>query len=116
MLHEQDVYKPFKNSTLSYKLGNLGTKKVTFNSDKIKVEVEHSGAFNEILPVLISEDDLISETEGQIRIETKNGSFSILSSEKGDITIKDFETDLLDKKCKMINISAQNRLSYEIHF
>jgi len=116
MLHEQDANKPFKNSTLSYKLGNVGTKRITFNSDIIKVEIEHSGAFSEILPLLISEDDVISVTEGQIKIETQNGSFSIPTSEKDDIEIKDFETDLLDKKCKVINISAQNGLSYEIHF
>lgn len=46
----------------------------------------------------------------------QNGSFSIYTSEKDEIEIEDFETNLSDKKCKVINISAQNGLSYEIEF
>jgi hypothetical protein len=106
----------FKSSGVSYKLGENGKKIVTFDLSNIEVQVNHSGAFTEILPILISENDLITINGGQIKIEANKGTFSIYTSEKDGIKIKDFETDLENKKCKVVEISAINKLSYEFAF
>lgn len=116
VLQELEVNKPFKSSTLSYKLGKNGTKTITLDKEKIQIEVNHSGPFKELLPVLIAENDLITINDGQIRIETNKGSFFINLSEKDGIEIKDFENDLENKKCKVINIPAKDKLSYEFVF
>jgi hypothetical protein len=101
---------------VSYKLGENGEKIITFDLSKIKVQVNHSGAFTEILPILVSENDLITINGGQIKIEANKGTFSIYTSEKDGIKIKDFETDLENKKCKVVEISAKNKLTYEFIF
>ncbi len=116
LFQELEVNAPFRSSTLSYNLGENGKKIITFHKNKINVQVNHSGAFTEILPVLISEDDLITINGGQIKIETSKGSFLINTSEKDGIVLKDFETDLGNKLCKVIDISAKSKLSYEFVF
>jgi ligand-binding sensor protein len=52
------------------------------------------------LPILISENDVISVIRGQIIFETQKGSFAILTSEKEGIEIKDFEADLRNKNVR----------------
>jgi hypothetical protein len=116
MLQELEVNKPFESTTVSYNLGKNGIKTITFDKGKISVKVEHSGTFNELLPLLVFDDDLISVNDNQIRIETSKGSFRINLSANKDIEIEGFETDLENKKCKVINISAKDRLSYEFIF
>ncbi len=113
MLHELEANKPFKPASIKYKLGNNGEKKVTFLQNKIRVEVNHSGPFNEILPLLISDDDQITVNDCKIMVQTQNGSFVIHSSEKENVEIKNYEADLQLKKCKVITISAIGRLMYE---
>ncbi|HSH20791.1 MAG TPA: hypothetical protein VLA03_10075 [Draconibacterium sp.] len=115
-LQEIEAGAQFENSTVNYNLGETGKKIITFHENKIVVQVNHTGAFSEILPVLISENDLISINGGQIKIETRKGSLSIHTSEKDGIVLKDFETDLGNKECKIIEISAKNKLSYEFIF
>lgn len=106
----------FKESTLSYSLDENGKKMIIFDDDKIRVKVNHSRSFTEILPMLISDDDSISIGGGQIEIETSSGSLLINASENDGIVTKDFEADLLNKKCKVIEISAEGRLIYDFVF
>lgn len=98
---------------LSYETGE---KTITFEKSKIRVEIAHPGTFTEILPVLISEDDVISVNNGQIHLKTAEGSVLIVSSEKDGIKVKDFESDLGNRECKVIEISAKDRLIYEFVF
>lgn len=116
MPQELEVNKQFKSTTASYNLGENGEKTITFEKNKIGVEVEHSEAFNELLPLLVFDDDLISVNDNQIRVETPKGSYRINLSINNGIKIEDFETDLENKNCRVINISAQNRLKYEFIF
>jgi hypothetical protein len=115
-LEEMEAGKSFKSSEISYALGKNGNKTITFNANNIKVQVSHSGFFKEILPVVVSTDDVISVNGGQIKIETKSGTFVITTSEKEGILLKEFESDLEHKTCKIVEISAKNKLSYEFVF
>lgn len=111
-----ETNQPFKPSVIQYKLGANGKKMITFDKNKIKVEINHPGSFKEIVPILISDDDLISKDGGQITIATQTGLVVINSSEKDGIIIKDFEAGLEEKKCEVIDISAKDRLTYEFIF
>jgi hypothetical protein len=106
----------FKSSSVSYKLGGNGKKTINFDDNKIKVQVTYSGTFKEILPLIVSEDDSVLINDGQITIQTKNGAIKIFTSEKEGIVLKDFETDLEHKKCSVIEISTNDKLSYEFVF
>lgn len=116
MLEEVEAGKPFKSSVVTYQLGNKGKKTITFDVKKIRIQINHSGFFKEIIPLVVPEEDFVTINSGQITIKTKNGSVVIYSSEKAGINLKDFETDLEHKKCKVIEISAKEKLSYEFVF
>jgi len=113
--HVQEVRpnKPFKSSSVRYKLGMHGKKSITFYKNKIKVEVIHPGDFDELVPLLISEGDSYTKNDGRIKILTSKGSFAINTSGDNDIEIKNFEADLREKDCKVITISGRNKLTYE---
>ena len=115
-LQELKVNASFRNSTVSYNLVETEKKTINFHKNNINVQVNHPGAFTEILPVLITENDLISMNEERSNIQTLKGSFSINTSEKNEIVLKVFESDLGNKKCRVIRISAKNKLSYEFVF
>jgi len=114
--HQLESSLPFQLTTFSYDLAENGKKKVTFDNGSIRVEVNHTGAFTEILPVLTSDKDVISIKDGQIQLETQEGSLAIDVSKNDGIILKDFETDLDSKKCKVIEISASHRLIYHFVF
>lgn len=116
MMNDSEANQPFRSSVIKYKLAGNGEKTIVFHENKINVEVDHPGSFKEILPLLISEDDLISVNDGQVHIQTPNGSFEIHSSEKNTIEIKDHQEDLGKKRCKVIEIDASDRLTYEFVF
>jgi hypothetical protein len=114
--HHLESGLPFKGTTVSYDLAENGKKIVTFDNGSIRVEVNHTRAFTEILPVLTSDRDVISINDGQIQLETQEGSLAINVSKNDGIILKDFETDLESKKCKVIEISASHRLIYQFVF
>lgn len=116
MFHQIETDEPFKASTVKYNLAEAGKKTITFDKSKIRVEIAYPGTFTEILPVLTSDADEISVNNGQILIKTAEGSVLISSSEKDRIKLKDFESDLGNKKCRVIEISTKNRLIYEFIF
>ena len=116
MMQQSEPGEPFRSSMLHYNLAGTGGKTITFYEDKISVEVRHSGAFTEILPLLIADDDLISIDGGNIHIKTPSGSILISASENDGIVTRDFETDLPDKNCKVIEILAKGSLTYEFVF
>lgn len=116
MIQALEANTPFQPSEVTYKLGNNGEKKITFHTDRITVEVNHTGSFKEYLPILIPEEDVISADDGRILVQTQYGSFVIHSSEKESVEIKDYEADLRLRRCKVIVISARDRLNYELDF
>jgi hypothetical protein len=113
---QSDTNLSFQETTISYKLAGNGQKTITFNGNNIMVEVAHAGAFTEVLPMLISDDNMISVNEREIEYRSPSGSIMIKTSRAEGIATKDFESDLAHKKCKVIEISAREKLSYQIVF
>lgn len=111
-----ETKQPFQETSFSYELGENGQKTITFNENKIMVEVAHAGAFMEILPILISHDSLISVNNHEIQYHSPSGSIIIKTSGTDSIAAKDFESQLAHKKCKVIEISAREKLSYQFIF
>jgi len=101
---------------IQYALGSKGKKQIKFNKDKIQIEVKYPGDFTEILPLLITPNDEIILHPNKIELNNKPGNLVISMSGNQGIQTKNFETELYDKNCKVIEISAHNRLTYEIIF
>lgn len=103
--------------TVSYILGTVGSKKIEFNDETIKVTVDHPGSFIEVIPLLVTEDVVIHV----------DGQTAILENDKGNVTIRAGKSKLFallpeaistrgGKPCRVIEIQASGRLEYEFSF
>jgi len=101
---------------ITYGLGKRGEKRIVFDKDKIFVSVAHSGKFTEYLPILISDTDELSL--GKRRISIDNPQTALVITLKGASTVaqEEFPADLNAKNCRVIKLSAEGSLSYEITF
>jgi hypothetical protein len=101
---------------LNYPLGETGTKSILFTENNIKVMVSHRGNFTEILPLLVSPEDELIVEKNQVKIKNNDGVVIIQISKNNQIQSFDFDTDLNQKKCRVVEISANNQLEYEFVF
>ncbi len=95
-----------------YPLGDKGKKKLVFGEDNIVIKVEHPGKFSELIPLLVEIDERLTIDNNQVKL----GNMIIDISGASEIKTIFFETDLNEKKCKIIEISASGNLKYEIYF
>ena len=95
-----------------YLLGNKGKKKLAFGEDKIIIQIEHPGNFTELVPLLAGADDELAIANKQVKLANMIINISGASGIKTTL----FDTDLNEKKCKVIEISASGFLKYEIYF
>ena len=95
-----------------YLLGNKGKKKLAFGEDKIIIQIEHPGNFTELVPLLAGADDELAIADKQVKLANMIINISGASGIKTTL----FDTDLNEKKCKVIEISASGFLKYEIYF
>jgi hypothetical protein len=95
-----------------YPLGDKGKKKMVFGEDNIVIQVEHPGKFSELIPLLVEIDESLTIDNNQVKL----GNMIIDISGASEIKTTFFETDLHEKKCKIIEISASGNLKYEIYF
>jgi len=95
-----------------YELGNKGKKKLAFGEDKIIIQIEHPGNFTELVPLLTGTDDELAIADKQVKLA--NLIINITGASEIKTTL--FDTDLNEKKCKVIEISASGFLKYEIYF
>jgi hypothetical protein len=102
--------------SITYKLGNKGKKTIQFKKDKIIVNIDHSGSFTEIIPLLIGKRDQLSIGESHIDLKNNIGSMTISFTKGLGVKSEEFETELNEKKCEVLNIKAFGKLSYEIYF
>jgi hypothetical protein len=97
-----------------YQLGNNGEKEIQFKDDRISIQVNHSGNFTEIIPLLVSGNDKLSIDKNQIILQRKNLKVKINIDQAKDIESTTENADLNEKKCRVIKINASNNLHYEI--
>jgi hypothetical protein len=101
---------------LNYPLGETGSKSIIFAENSIKVKIIHRGNFIETLPLLITSESEILVDKNQIKIKNNNGEVIIQISKTNQIQSFDFDTDLKQKKCRVVEISASKQLEYEFVF
>jgi hypothetical protein len=101
---------------LNYPLGETGSKTILFAENSIKVKVSHRGNFTEILPLLITSESELLVDKNQVKIKNNDGEVIIQISKNSQVQTFDFDTDLTQKKCRVVEISAGNQLEYEFVF
>jgi hypothetical protein len=101
---------------LNYPLGETGTKNILFTENSIKVKVSHWGNFTEVLPLLITSESELLVDKNQVKIKNNDGEVIIQISKNSQVQTFDFDTDLTQKKCRVVEISASKQLEYEFVF
>ncbi len=105
-----------RNLEISYELGDKGNKTISFEEDRISVKIEHSGRFNETLPVLKASGDSLTWDKNQIMLQCPDGAMLIIFKNGSGTSASLVPTDLNDKDCYGFSVSADGKLEYEIYF
>ena len=102
-----------QNLSISYSLGETGMKKLTFLPDRIHVVINYPGPFIEHLPLLIAADQSIKIQNGKV-VHPSKVQFKV----KGSTVSIAESTHVLSasKHIALIEVKAQNELSYDVLF
>ncbi|MGM0378071.1 MAG: hypothetical protein ACQEQ0_14990, partial [Bacteroidota bacterium] len=101
---------------VTYNLRDKGDKTIWFKENKIVVEVEHGGNFTEILPLLISENDVLTANDNQITLQNEHVKLAINFTNSSNQKHSAYKSDLIEKKVQVFEISASDKLVYELVF
>jgi hypothetical protein len=100
---------------VKYALGNSGTKSLEFDKDEIQVNVLHSGAFSEHLPLLVGVNDKISVNEsGLIRLEKNGTEIQIIYDASEKASLQRSNDKIGEQSVATIIINARDKLKYVI--
>jgi len=103
--------------TVSYGLGLSGRKSLELNEKYIEVQVELSGHFKEIIPLLVDSEAKLEVKRGRIYLQHKAGGMTIQISEGVSVVELDLNTESpQNKSVHVIQLSGNNKLTYRISF
>ena len=111
---KQDL--PTGDVVFEYALGTVGQKSIRFSERHIEVIVEHAGAFNEHLPLLMRAGDILNTTGRQVLLRRLGGEMVIMC--ESDVTIQMLSTEIAHGpfELRRVVIAAHDRLQYRIAF
>lgn len=98
---------------ISYDLGTQGRKIVDFRQDDIVVTVRHDGRFTETIPILLEADESAELGAGFLRT---NAGFAISFDESASATFSAGNLRVGRKRVHLLDIQAQDGLSYRFQF
>lgn len=100
-----------------YRLAEQGDKRILFGEDRIEVTIMHRGEFEEIIPLLTEETDLIDKNQGGVRIRMGREAILIDFGSTTKATITKTGTLLSEKKSlTIVKLASKNMLTYTIVF
>jgi hypothetical protein len=102
--------------TVKYRFSDQGDKTITFDEQKLTVEVHHSGQLQENIPLLVGKSDTITIQPGEVRLTRAGRVFSIKFDPQ--IAATTLETGLVVGPYRVVTIrlKSQNNLSYWLVF
>lgn len=101
---------------IQYLLGGTNTKKLTFNTDSIKVEVKHAGEFTEYIPLLVGKNDVLTISRpGFVTLRSGNRTIRI---DHSTVVSRQVSTDIKagDKTIVVLKLTVSGQLNYSITF
>ena len=99
-----------------YALGNAGTKTVHFGDDGITVTVEHTGAFEEVVPLLYNTDSTLEASPREVIYRRPNGGVLALTitSAGGSVTLGSPGNIVPSLRRRSAVITASGSLTYRL--
>ncbi|RXK55884.1 hypothetical protein ESB00_08375 [Oleiharenicola lentus] len=113
---------PEGDCTITYPLESAGTrlgqKTLTFGADRIDVSVEHSGGFQELLPLAHASDASVITTANRLELRRPNGSGFFLEVTSSGATFTAGGTSVLTTGLvrRLVTINATGQLTYRLTF
>lgn len=99
-----------------YALGNSGTKTIRFDDDGVTVTVEHSGAFEEVIPLLYNTDSTLEASPREVIYRRPNGGVLALTitSAGGTVTLDSPGNIVTGLRRRPAIITASGSLTYRL--
>ncbi len=101
---------------ITYPLGDDGTKTVRFPRDRVLVEVQYPGRFEETIPLLVGGEDDVQLDGSRIRIRTPRGRFEIRIDEAARPVLEETDRRIGRKRVVMLRLGSSGGLTYGLHF
>lgn len=100
--------------SLTYPLGNRGNKTVTFKDDRIEVTVAHQGAFEERIPLLLTETDRLDITPGQATLTRGGHQLIITFPATVEPKVQTMSFTQYQHRMHVLTLNTEGELSYTI--
>jgi autotransporter-associated beta strand protein len=100
-----------------YPLGSFGNKTVSFTNDRVDVNLTHTGAFTELLPIVHPPNATLTQTSNSLTVRQTNGSTFTVSVTGGNATFNVGATSALgagNLLRRLVTLSGSGSLRYEL--
>lgn len=106
-----------KELSVTYPLGAVGRKTVRFGEEEIMVAVEHSGAFEERLPLAIGPDDQLEQQAGSLKLSRGRVTLTIEWGPDASASWEQKDRPAGKYRLRMLVLQAVGQLRYTMkHF
>lgn len=108
---------PDGQMTMEYAVGRGNTKRLTFDTNSIQVEIRHSGEFTEYIPLLAGDGVSLSSGQGFVMVTSASGD-SLIKVSYGATNNVQIVNDVKagNKRVRVLRLSAKDQLDYTISF
>jgi hypothetical protein len=102
---------------ISYPLGQSGSKSIRFEENSIEVEIQHTGDFTEMIPLLTENGAMVEVNTKSIMLRTQVGTMTIRAASPIRIALRQLPINIEgSKECRIAEIYGSGKLTYSIHF
>jgi hypothetical protein len=102
--------------TIKYEFPDQGEKTLTFTESEIVVDVQHSGAFREQIPLVLGNGESLKITPGQVLLRRGTEVFSISFDRQVTAETVDTELKVGPRKVVTLVLQARDSLVYRLAF
>lgn len=101
---------------VNYSIADVGKKRITFHDDGIAISIQHKGAFHEIIPLVLEDNQSLDTDAEEIRFE-KNGKQVVLSADNEvSISRQNQAYEVSGYQLVIIEVEARDNLTYHFGF
>jgi len=104
------------NLAVHYALGSAGRKTVTFDDARLRVSIEHRGAFVEQLPLLLSASDSVVSVPGEVTVRRGASVFVVRWASTSQATVIRSDEAVGNRRVVVVAIPGADALRYDIRF
>ncbi|MDF2937213.1 MAG: hypothetical protein K0Q90_2586 [Paenibacillaceae bacterium] len=99
---------------MQYSLGTAGNKTVKYEEDGIAVAVQHQGAFEEHIPLMVLPEDQITQADGIVKLVRGNAVLEITFDETAEANLVQKNFSAFSYQMQMLVIKTSGSLTYRL--